>query len=165
MINDDDLETAAHVLAKCAANDPWFPNGGDSTVMAWAEVFADSGLGRDDLLAGVTRAYRLEGSPFKPLPASIVKHARLAYTEALQGLSKQEREAMEEASHILQDMGFLPPEAHRWVRAVKAGRRKPFELTAEQDRLLRERLVERRELQADPARARALLSGRAVGNG
>ncbi|MBM4686445.1 hypothetical protein GS532_22515 [Rhodococcus hoagii] len=57
-------------------------------------------------MAGVTRAYRLEGSPFKPLPASIVKHARLAYTEALQGLSKQEREAMEEASHILQDMGF-----------------------------------------------------------
>ncbi|NKS77982.1 hypothetical protein GS539_19360 [Rhodococcus hoagii] len=94
-----------------------------------------------------------------------MKHARLAYTEALQGLSKQEREAMEEASHILQDMGFLPPEAHRWVRAVKAGRRKPFELTAEQDRLLRERLVERRELQADPARARALLSGRVVGNG
>ncbi|NKW62330.1 hypothetical protein GS931_21575 [Rhodococcus hoagii] len=115
-------------------------------------------------MAGVTRAYRLE-FPVQASAGVDREARRLAYTEALQGLSKQEREAMEEASHILQDMGFLPPEAHRWVRAVKAGRRKPFELTPEQDRQLRERLVERRELQADPARARALLSGRAVGDG
>lgn len=164
MTADDDLETAALVLAKCSANDPWFPNGGDSTVMAWAEVFAGSGLTRDDLLAGVARAYRVEDAPFRPLPASIVKHARLAYTESLQGLTKAERAAMDEACHILQDMGFLPPEAHRWVRAVKAGRRKPFELSAAQDAEFRQRIAERRALEVRPRPVEALVRSSGVGD-
>ncbi|MBM4686454.1 hypothetical protein GS532_22575 [Rhodococcus hoagii] len=56
MIADRDIETAAQVLAKCAANDPWFPKGGQAIVQAWAEVFAESKLSREDLLAGVARA-------------------------------------------------------------------------------------------------------------
>ncbi|RVW03023.1 hypothetical protein [Rhodococcus xishaensis] len=165
MITDDDKRTAALVLAKCAANDPWFPNGGDSTVLAWADVFADSGLSRDDLLAGVSRAYRVCEDGFKPLPAAIIKHARLAYVEALQGLSKQDREAMDEACHILQDMGWRPPEAHRWVRAVKAGRRKPFELTAEQEAEFRERIAQRRALPVSPGEVRAMLEQSGVRDG
>ena len=87
-------QTAALVLAKCAANDPWFPNGGEAIVMAWAEVFAESGLAREELLAGVARAYRLETEGFKPLAASIVKHSFAAYHDSLKSLSDEKRESM-----------------------------------------------------------------------
>ena len=66
----DDEQTAAMVLAKCAANDPWFPAGGEAIILAWSEVFAASKLTREDLLAGVARAYRLSPDGFRPLPAS-----------------------------------------------------------------------------------------------
>lgn len=153
---NDHQQTAALVLAKCAANDPWFPNGGESIVLAWAEVFAASGLAREDLLAGVARAYRLADEGFKPLPASIVKHARAAYYESLKALPESKREAMEEASHILQELGLTPPEAHRYARRIALGRKPLVPLTAEQDSQLRTRLAERRDLKALPSRKRFL---------
>ncbi|MGC0365046.1 hypothetical protein ABH922_003030 [Rhodococcus sp. 27YEA15] len=153
---NDHQQTAALVLAKCAANDPWFPNGGESIVMAWAEVFAESGLAREDLLAGVARAYRLADEGFKPLPASIVKHARAAYFESLKALPEAKRELMEEASHILQELGLTPPQAHTYARRIALGRRPLRPLTADQDTALRSRLAERQALKASPDRRRFL---------
>ncbi|MDH6678430.1 hypothetical protein M2284_002633 [Rhodococcus sp. LBL1] len=156
MISDQDIETATMVYAACTAADIWFPKVREEVIKLWASIFASSGLSRDDLLAGVERAYLVEDSPFRPLPADIIKHARTAYSEVLGGLSQHERDEMNDASHILQDLGVSPPAAHRWVRAVKAGRRKPFELTLEQDQQFRRKVAERRQLQADPGRARAV---------
>lgn len=150
MITEADIATATKVLAKCSANDPWFPNGGEATIMAWAECFAESGLSEEDLLAGVARAYRTAEDGFRPLPAAIVKHARAAYFEQLQSLPEDRRQVMEEANHILQDMGIAPPQAHRFARRVALGRSTPFRLSDEQDAEFRRRLSERRELQADP---------------
>lgn len=151
------IETATQVLMKCAANDPWFPAGGDGIQVAWAEVFAESGLAREDLLAGVARAYRLETEGFKPLPAAIVKYAKEAYHDSLRNLSDEKREAMEEASHILQELGLTPPQAHRYVRRIALGRRPLVALTPEQDSQLRIRLAERQALKALPARKRFLM--------
>lgn len=153
----DDEQTAAMVLAKCAANDPWFPAGGEAIILAWSEVFAASKLTREDLLAGVARAYRLSPDGFRPLPASIVSHAKAAYYESLAELPEARREAMEEAAHILQDLGLTPPEAHRYARRIALGR-KPLEpLTSEQDSQLRARLTERQALKACPSRKRFLI--------
>lgn len=152
MISDDDMRTAGLVLAKCAANDPWFPLGGESTVMAWAEVFADSGLSREDLLAGTARAYRLAEDGFKPLAGSIVRHARAAYFESLKVLTEDKRQLMETANHVLQDMGVSPPDAHRWSRRVALGRTPDTTLTAEQLAEFRARLAERQALESKPLR-------------
>lgn len=152
-MNPDDIETATLVLAKCAANDPWFPNGGDAVTLAWAEQFADCGLSREDLLAGVARAYRISEDGFKPLPASIVKHARDAYFESLKALPDDRRQLMEEASHILQDMEISPPDAHRFARRVALGREPQFRLTDEQNAEFRRRLAERQALEAEPRKA------------
>lgn len=151
------IETATQVLMKCAANDPWFPAGGDGIQLAWAEVFAESGLAREDLLAGVARAYRLETEGFKPLPAAIVKYAKEAYYDSLKSLPEAKREAMEEASHILQELGLTPPQAHRYARRIALGRKPLVALTPEQDSQLRIRLAERQALKALPARKRFLM--------
>lgn len=140
-MNDHDIQTATLVLAKCAANDPWFPNGGEATVLAWAEAFAESGLSREDLLAGVARAYRESPDGFKPLAASIVRHARAAYFEQLREIPDDRRALMDEANYALQDMGISPPEAHRYARRVALGRKPHLQLTAEQDAELRQRLA------------------------
>lgn len=153
MIADHDIETAAKVLAKCAANDPWFPKGGEAIVQAWAEVFAESKLSRDDLLAGVARAYRTEEAGYRPLPASIVKHARAAYFEALRELPDAERDRMEAIEHAMQDMGFAPPVAHRFARRVALGRRPEVGLTEDERAELRRRLAEREALETIPRRA------------
>ncbi len=150
MITDDDKQTAAMVLAKCAANDPWFPAGGESMVWAWAEVFSESGLSREDLLAGVARAYRLSEDGFRPLPASIVRHARAAYFEQLKALPDDRRELMEEANYILQDMGISPPDAHRYARRVALGRAPHFRLTDQQDAEFRRRLAELQAVEKVP---------------
>lgn len=152
MITDDDKITAAMVLAKCAANDPWFPAGGETTVLAWAEVFGDSGLSREDLLAGVARAYRLAEEGFRPLPASIVRHARAAYFEMLKALPDDRRELMEEANYVLQDMDISPPDAHRFARRVALGRDPHFTLTDEQQAEFRRRLTERQAIRNMPRR-------------
>jgi hypothetical protein len=143
VITDNDRQTAAMVLAKCAANDPWFPAGGETTVLAWAEVFADSGLAREDLLAGVARAYRLAEEGFRPLPASIVRHSRAAYFEQLRQLSDGQRERMDQANYVLQDMGFLPPVAHRWARRVALGRTPNVDLSQEELAEFQRRMTER----------------------
>lgn len=152
MINEADIETAAMVLAKCAANDPWFPKGGDALVQGWAEVFAESRLSREDLLAGVARAYRVEESGYRPLPASIVKHARAAYFEALRELPDERRADMDEANFVLQDMGISPPQAHRFARAVVLGRQPELELSEAQLVEFRRRMAERHALQSQPPR-------------
>lgn len=115
-------ETAALVLAKCASNDPWFPNPGQAIVKAWAEIFATSNLTREDLLAGVTRAYQTEDTGYRPLPASIVKHARASYFESLANLPDERRESMEDAAHALMEIGIQPPDAHKYVRRIILGR-------------------------------------------
>ncbi|NKR52950.1 hypothetical protein GS481_02325 [Rhodococcus hoagii] len=153
MIADRDIETAAQVLAKCAANDPWFPKGGQAIVQAWAEVFAESKLSREDLLAGVARAYRTEETGYRPLPASIVKHARAAYFEALRDLPEEERERMDHVNHALQDMGFAPPAAHRFARRIALGRRPEVGLTDDEKVELRRRLAERAAIEEAPRRA------------
>lgn len=152
MITDDDKHTAGLVLAKCAANDPWFPAGGESTILAWAEVFSESGLSREDLLAGTARAYRLAPDGFRPLPASIVRHSRDAYFEALKALPEDKRQLMEDANHVLQDMGFAPPDAHRWSRRVALGRVPDIRLTKSQLEDFQRRLDARRVLLAAPPR-------------
>ena len=152
-MNDEHRQTAALVLAKCASFDPWFPNGGEAIVMAWAEVFEKSRLPREDLLAGVARAYRLATEGFKPLPGAIVGHARAAYIESLADLSDERREAMEEASHVLMGMGISPPVAHRHVRRLALSRRSDLQLSPEQDAEFRRRLAERRSLQPNPRKA------------
>jgi hypothetical protein len=149
----EDIETATMVLGKCAANDPWFPAGGDAVIQAWAEVFAESGLTREDLLAGVARAYRLAEDGFKPLPASIVKHARTAYFESLAALPEGRRQLMEEANHVLQGMGVSPPDAHRYARRVALGREPQFHLSAEQTAEFRRLLAERQALESEPRKA------------
>lgn len=152
MITDDDRQTSAMVLAKCAANDPWFPAGGESTVLAWAEVFSESGLSREDLLAGVARAYRMSEDGFRPLPAAIVRHARAAYFEQLQALPDDRRATMEEANYVLQEMGISPPDAHRFARRVALGREPHFKLSDEQKTEFRRKLAERQELERAPRR-------------
>jgi len=146
MITDDDKQTAAMVLAKCAANDPWFPAGGESTVLAWAEVFSESHLSREDLLAGVARAYRISEEGFRPLAGSIVKHARAAYFEQLKALPDERRELMEEANHILQEMGVRPPDAHRYARRVALGRAPHFRLSDAQHAEFQRRMQARKEI-------------------
>lgn len=150
MITDSQLQTAGLVLAKCAANDPWFPNGGESTVMAWGEVFSESGLSREDLLAGVTRAYRMSEEGFRPLPASIVRHARAAYFEQLKALPDDRRELMEEANYVLQDMGISPPDAHQFARRVALGREPNLTLSEEQTVEFRRKLAERQAIERGP---------------
>lgn len=152
MTTDDENATAALVLAKCAASDPWFPHGGEATVLAWAEVFAESGLSREDLLSGVARAYRLAEEGFRPLPASIVRHGRAAYFEMLKALPDDRRELMEEANYILQDMGISPPDAHRYARRVALGRAPHFRLTDEQDAEFRRKFAERQAIEKGPRR-------------
>ncbi|MFC8531893.1 hypothetical protein [Nocardia sp. NPDC057227] len=152
MITDEDRQTAGMVLAKCAANDPWFPAGGESTVLAWAEVFSESGLGREDLLAGVARAYRVCEDGFRPLPASVVRHARAAYFEQLKSLPEDRRQLMERANHVLQDMGFAPPVAHRWARRVALGRSPNVNLTEDQIAEFKKRMAEREAIEQSPPR-------------
>ena len=152
MITDDDRQTAAMVLAKCAANDPWFPHGGESTVLAWAEVFSEAGMSREDLLAGVARAYRMCEEGFRPLPASIVNHARAAYFDSLRDLTEDRRKVMDQANYVLQDMGFLPPVAHRWARRVALGRTPNVDLTEEQLAEFKQRMADREALEQTPVR-------------
>lgn len=64
------------VLAKCAANDPWFPQPSEPLILAWAEQFGIANLAVEDLLAGVTAVYAHHGSGFRPLPADIIGAAR-----------------------------------------------------------------------------------------
>lgn len=150
MIREEHKRAATLVLAKCATKDLWFPNIGESTILGWAEVFAESGLTADELIDGVDRAYKKEEQGYRPLPASIVSHARAAYFDALRDLPEDRRQLMNEANYVLQDMGFLPPVAHRWARLVALGRTPNVDLSEEQMAEFRRRLTERQALNAQP---------------
>lgn len=152
MISDEYKRAATLVLAKCATKDLWFPNVGETTILGWAEVFQDSRLTTDELLNGVDHAYRKEEQGYRPLPASIVSHARAAYFDALRELPDDRRELMEEANYVLQDMGIAPPDAHKFARRVALGREPQFKLTDEQTAEFRRRLAERQALSEQPRR-------------
>jgi hypothetical protein len=74
--SDQAIATAKAALAKCAANDPWFPHPNEATILAWAEHIARHNLELDDILDGVTAAYAANGPGFRPLPADIIGAAR-----------------------------------------------------------------------------------------
>ncbi|MBF6277001.1 hypothetical protein [Nocardia nova] len=144
MIRDEFIDAATRVLAICQSRDPYFPNGGDALILGWAETFQDSGLSSDDLVTGAKHAYREATEGFRPLPSTIVQHARAAYFESLKELPDERRDAMEEANHALQAMGFTPPRAHRISRLIALGRETG--LTAAQKDDLRRRLDERKAI-------------------
>ncbi|WP_280475467.1 hypothetical protein [Nocardia asiatica] len=152
MSSEDYKRAAALVLAKCATKDLWFPNVGETTILGWAEVFAESGLTTDELLDGVERAYNKAEEGYRPLPASIVNHARAAYFDALRELPEERRKLMDQANYVLQDMGFSPPVAHRWARRVALGRTPNVALSEEQQAEFRRRLAERQEIENLPRR-------------
>lgn len=72
---------AAAVLAKCASKDPFFPKPSAALALGWGEEFANWNLTVDQLIAGVTRAYRDNGAGFRPLPKDIVDAARTVRRE------------------------------------------------------------------------------------
>lgn len=156
-LTEEHIATAAAVLAKCASFDQWFPNGGEAVTISWAEALAESRLAREDLLAGVARMYRHAGEDgVKPLPATVIRHAKAAYREALDALPEERRRMMLDAEHALQDMGLTPPEAHRVARRTALGRDPGRRFTPEQRAELERRLAERRALESGPSRGIAL---------
>jgi hypothetical protein len=74
--SDRAIAAAKAVLAKCAANDPWFPQPAESTVLAWAEQITLTNMPKDLLLEAVTSVYASNGHGFKPLPADVINAAR-----------------------------------------------------------------------------------------
>ncbi|MEU3013398.1 hypothetical protein [Nocardia asteroides] len=112
------IETATLVLAKCSATDLWFPNASDAAVLAWAHEFSTSRLDRADLLAGVSRAYRVEPDGYRPTPASLIRHGRAAYLDALRELPDERRAELDRVIHELQDIGVPIPLAHRTARCI-----------------------------------------------
>ena len=72
---------AAAVLAKCASKDPFFPKPSAALAVGWGEEFKAWNLTPDQLLAGVTRAYRDHGNGFRPLPKDIIDAARTVRRE------------------------------------------------------------------------------------
>ncbi len=148
----DDLDTAREVLQRCSGYDLWFPTPSQTAIVAWANAFAGTELSHDDLLAGVDHAYRNEPPGYRPLPASIITHARTAYYEALREIAPDRRRLMDEASYALQDMGFRPNAAHRYSRAIAHGRTPDITLTPEQATELRDRLTRTREQLEQPPR-------------
>ncbi|WP_326600543.1 hypothetical protein [Rhodococcus sp. PD04] len=152
-MNEEHVDMAVTVLAKCAAFDPYFPNGGEAITLAWAEAFAEAGLPVEDLLAGVARMYRHAGEDgVRPLPSTVIRHAKAAFAEALAALPQDRRETMIEAEHALQEMDFTPPEAHRIARRIALGRNPGVTFTAEQREELSRRLEERRRHAELPSR-------------
>src|SRR5690606_2215702 len=102
VIREEFIDAAARVIGICQSRDPDFPTGGDALVLGWAETFQEAGLEPDDLLIGAKHAYRDAPEGFRPLPSTIIKHARAAYFEALKELPEERRELMDEANYALQ---------------------------------------------------------------
>ena len=148
MIREEFIDAATGVIGICQSRDPYFPAGGDALVLGWAETFQDSGLDPADLLIGAKHAYRDAPEGFRPLPSTIVQHARAAYFEALKALPEDQRELMDEVNHALQDLGFAPPVAHRYSRQFALGRTPDISLTAEQQASLRRYWEQRQALKS-----------------
>lgn len=141
MISNAYIEIATEVLAACQSKALWFPNLGEAAVLGWAESFQDSRMSREELIAGVKRAYQDAPDDFRPLPSTIIRHARAAYFEALREIPDDRRESMTDAIHALQAMGFAPPVAHRVARQIALGRKCTPALTPQQAGELRELLA------------------------
>lgn len=88
---------AAAVLAKCASKDPFFPKPSAALAMGWGEEFACWNLTPEDLVAGVTKAYRDNGAGFRPLPKDIVDAARAIRKDRTDRETIAERQAREDA--------------------------------------------------------------------
>lgn len=146
------IDIATEVFKRCSGYDLWFPTPSQTAIVAWANLFAESKLSREDLLAGVDLAYTRETPGYRPLPASIIRYAHTAYYEALRDLPDDQRALMDEASYALQDLGFSPNEAHRYSRAIALGRRTDLTLTPEQDSQLRARLTDIKKRREQPPR-------------
>ncbi|WP_174377582.1 hypothetical protein [Nocardia thailandica] len=146
------IDTAREALQRCSGYDLWFPTPSQTAIVAWAKAFDDSRLSHDELLAGVDHAYQNEAPGYRPIPASIIAHAKTAYFESLRGLPDDRRRLMDEANYALQDMGFHPNTAHRYSRAVAHGRTPEITLTPEQATELRARLTRTREQLEQPPR-------------
>jgi hypothetical protein len=119
-VNEPDLETARQVLARCAGHDPWFPNPDPIVVAVWAEQFRDSGLSRERLVQGVFRAYRDNGSGFRPLPKDIIAAARLCLSEQALTMTDEQRaeyEALCDAKAAPDDPALPPGSSAAGVRA------------------------------------------------
>lgn len=152
MIRDEFIDAAANVIGFCQSQDPYFPGTADALVLGWAETFQDSGLTPADLIIGVKHAYKDAKEGFRPLPSTIVQHARTAYFESLKALSEEQRELMNEVNHALQDLGFTPPMAHRYSRQFALGRKPDITLTAEQQQSLRRYWEQRQALKTAATR-------------
>lgn len=94
-LTEADLEVARQVLARCAAHDPWFPNPDPMVVATWAQQFTESRLRGQALIEGVFRAYRDNGSGFRPLPKDIIVAARAVLSEKQLRWSDEERAEFE----------------------------------------------------------------------
>lgn len=156
---DHHIDTATLVLDGLQAHDFWFPSPSPAAVVAWAAAFAQSGHNREDILAGVaharahhTRTAAERNQPteqFRPTPDLIVRHAHLARRDTLAQLDPDQRERMDAANHLLQEMGYTPREAHRLSRdlaiAAATGRNPHTVLTPEQHRDLDAKLLAHRK--------------------
>lgn len=144
------IEIATLVLAKCSAVDLWFPNASDAAVLAWAHEFSTSRLDRADLLAGVSRAYRVEPDGYRPTPASLIRHGRAAYLDALRELPEDKRADLDRACHELQDIGVPTTLAHRVARLGALGRPWRHLVDEDQARQLIDRMANRPVLTPNP---------------
>lgn len=92
----DYARMAAAVLAKCASKDPFFPKPSAALALGWGEEFECWNLTQDELLAGVTKAYRDNGNGFRPLPKDIVDAARAVRKDKRDRETIAERQARED---------------------------------------------------------------------
>lgn len=144
---EDFLPVAGYALGKFSGDQLYFPNAGDATVLSWAETFAHSKLTDSELRAGVIHlALNADSSDFRPMPADIIRAAKAARLELLKQIPEAKRRDMDEASHLLQEMGFTPQQAHRWTRARVLQQPCDVEVTADQEAELWRRLADRKEL-------------------
>jgi hypothetical protein len=89
-------QLAALVLAKCAAYDPYLTEPTEETARAWAEQFELYSLTLPDLMAGVTRIYRDNGSGYRPLPKDITDAARAIRRDRAERESTEDRQQRED---------------------------------------------------------------------
>lgn len=95
-ITEADIQIAAQVLSRCAANDPWFPQPNRATAIAWAEHIARWKIELPDALEGVSKMYADNGSGFRPLPKDFCDAARAVRRVRTESESREEREARED---------------------------------------------------------------------
>ncbi|WP_306365398.1 hypothetical protein [Nocardia sp. CC227C] len=126
------INTATTIFAYIRGRILWFPVPGDTTILAWAADFEESRLTHEDLLDGARHAYRTSDSDFRPTPISIIRAAREARSKKLADLPKAQRDLMNEANYLLQDMDFTPNQAARIAQAWTLDQGSPIAMSPEQ---------------------------------